>query len=75
MKPVPMYRVYVGNLDSAVTEASLIDALRQEAFDPTAVVLKRGYAFVDFNDSAAFTEAIDQLNGRNYYKLVYKLVR
>jgi len=58
-----MYRVYVGNLDSEVTEAILNDVLRQRAVTSTAVVVKRGYAFVDCPDAVAFDHAIQQLNG------------
>jgi len=58
-----MYRVYVGNLDSEVTEAILNDVLRQRSVSSTAVVVKRGYAFVDCSDAVAFDHAIQQLNG------------
>jgi len=60
-----MYRVYVGNLDSEVTEAILNDVLRQRSISTTAVVVKRGYAFVDCTDSVAFDHAIQQLNGKS----------
>jgi len=62
-----MYRVYVGNLDSEVTEAILNDVLRQKSVSSTAVVVKRGYAFVDCADAVAFDHAIQQLNGMPPY--------
>jgi len=58
-----MYRVYVGNLDSEVTEPVLSDVLRQREVASTALVVKRGYAFVDCPDAVAFDHAIQQLNG------------
>jgi len=58
-----MYRVYVGNLDSEVTEAILNDVLRQRSVSSTAIVVKRGYAFIDCPDAVAFDHAIQQLNG------------
>ena len=58
-----MYRVYVGNLDSEVTEAILNDVLRQRSVSSTAVVVKRGYAFVDCPDAVSFDHAIQQLDG------------
>jgi len=64
-----MYRVYVGNLDSEVTEAILSDVLRQRSVASTAIVVKRGYAFVDCPDAVAFDYAIQQLNGRPTAKL------
>lgn len=68
MAPVfeAMYRVYVGNLDSEVTEAVLGDVLRQRSVTSTAIVVKRGYAFVDCPDAVAFDHAIQQLNGTSH---------
>ena len=63
-----MYRVYIGNLDSEVTEAILNDVLRQRSVSSTTVVVKRGYAFVDCSDAVAFDHAIQQLNGRPMYQ-------
>jgi RNA recognition motif. (a.k.a. RRM, RBD, or RNP domain) len=58
-----MYRAYIGNLDSEVTEEMLCELLRQRNITTTAIVLKRGYAFIDCPDSKSFQTAIGQLNG------------
>jgi RNA recognition motif-containing protein len=64
-------RLYVGNLDYAVTEATL-----QELFealgevDSVSLITDRmtgrskGFAFVEMVDNAAAQQAIEQLNGR-----------
>lgn len=59
-----MYRVYVGNLDSEVTDEALFNLLQHKGVTVTAMVLKRGYAFIDCHDSSTFQTAIDQLNGK-----------
>jgi hypothetical protein len=56
-------------VDSEVTEEALFDLLQRNGITTTAMVLKRGYAFVDCPDSNIFQTAIDQLNGRHTHDL------
>lgn len=58
-----MYRAYVGNLDSRVTEETLYSLFEEHDLGPSNVVLKRGYAFVDCPDQILLDKAIDELNG------------
>ena len=58
-----MYRVYMGNLDSEVTEETISNLLDQHRLSSTSIVLKRGYAFVDCPDQETFDQTIEQLNG------------
>lgn len=60
-----MYRAYVGNLDSRVTEETLHSLFEEHDLGPSNVVLKRGYAFVDCPDQILLDKAIDELNGFN----------
>lgn len=64
-----MYRVYVGNIDSEVTDDALVDVLTQRGIAATGLVLKRGYAFIDCPDSATFNMTIENLNGIQYDKI------
>jgi RNA recognition motif-containing protein len=65
-------RLYVGNLNYAVTEADLRDAF-SEAGDITEVKVMldrdtgrpRGFAFVEMATESAAADAIERLNGRD----------
>ena len=64
MTVVAMYRAYIGNLDSAVTEAGLQELLQQLELNVDSIVIKRGYGFIDCSDQANFEQAIIHLNGK-----------
>lgn len=61
-----MYKAYVGNLDSRVTEETLHSLFEEQGLSPTNILVRRGYAFVDFPDQTALDKAIDQFNGELY---------
>jgi len=61
-----MFRAYVGNLDSRVTEETLHSLFEEHDLGPSNVVLKRGYAFVDCPDQILLDKAIDELNGEYF---------
>ncbi|RYR05569.1 hypothetical protein Ahy_B06g085423 [Arachis hypogaea] len=60
-----MSRVYVGNLDSRVTERDLEDEFRVFGVIRSVWVARRppGYAFIDFDDSRDARDAIRELDG------------
>ena len=58
-----MYRVYIGNLDSNVTEESLKELLDRFSLAYKGLVLKRSYAFVDCEEKEDFDKLLEQLNG------------
>lgn len=60
-----MYRVYVGNLDRAVTEESLRTVFADKGIFVSNILVKSGYGFVDCPDQSTFDQTIDQLNGYN----------
>ena len=68
-----MYRAYCGNLDAKVTEETLETLLRERGVSPDAVLLKRGYAFIDLPDQNSLDKAIDSLHGKltSYIVIVY----
>ena len=59
-----MYRAYIGNLDSQITEATLTELFEEHNLGLSNVVVKRGYAFVDCPDQNLLDKAIDELNGK-----------
>lgn len=58
-----MFRLYVGNVDNGATEEMIGHLLDEQDIAANAIVLKRGYAFVDCLDQKTFDTAIDKLNG------------
>ena len=64
-------RLYVGNLDYAVTEGALSELLGELGeVESVSLITDRmtgrskGFAFVEMTDDGAAKEAIDQLNGK-----------
>ncbi|CAM8960495.1 unnamed protein product [Rhodiola kirilowii] len=66
-----MARVYVGNLDSRVSERELEDAFRVFGVIRSVWVARRppGYAFLDFDDRRDAQDAIRELDGKNGWKV------
>ncbi len=62
-----MYRVYLGNLDSRVTEETLASLFEDHGLSVSNVVVKRGYAFADCEDQNTLDHSIDTLNGKVTY--------
>ncbi|KAI5393997.1 hypothetical protein KIW84_060916 [Lathyrus oleraceus] len=73
-----MSRVYVGNLDSRVTERDLEDEFRVFGVIRSVWVARRppGYAFIDFDDRRDAQDAIRELDGmcRRIIKMAYILL-
>ncbi len=68
-----MYRAYVGNLDSRVTEESLHSLFEEHGLNPNSILLRRGYAFVECPDQTVLDKAIDELNGKFLYDMHFFL--
>ncbi|CAL0333025.1 unnamed protein product [Lupinus luteus] len=66
-----MSRVYVGNLDSRVTERELEDEFRVFGVIRSVWVARRppGYAFIDFDDRRDAEDAIRELDGKNGWRV------
>ncbi|KAL5127804.1 Serine/arginine-rich splicing factor RSZ22 [Glycine soja] len=66
-----MSRVYVGNLDSRVTERDLEDEFRVFGVIRSVWVARRppGYAFIDFDDRRDAQDAIRELDGKNGWRV------
>ncbi|KAK2453057.1 Serine/arginine-rich splicing factor rsz22a [Trifolium repens] len=66
-----MSRVYVGNLDSRVTERDLEDEFRIFGVIRSVWVARRppGYAFIDFDDRRDAQDAIRELDGKNNWRV------
>lgn len=66
-----MTRVYVGNLDSRVTERELEDEFRTFGVLTNVWVARRppGYAFIDFDDRRDALDAIRELDGKNGWRV------
>ncbi|KAM7250135.1 hypothetical protein ACFE04_022018 [Oxalis oulophora] len=66
-----MARVYVGNLDSRVTERDLEDEFRIFGVLRSVWVARRppGYAFLEFDDRRDAMDAIRQLDGKNGWRV------
>ncbi|KAJ8758762.1 hypothetical protein K2173_000483 [Erythroxylum novogranatense] len=66
-----MSRVYVGNLDSRVTERDLEDEFRKFGVIRSVWVARRppGYAFIDFDDKRDAEDAIRELDGKNGWRV------
>ncbi|KAI4337435.1 hypothetical protein L6164_015853 [Bauhinia variegata] len=66
-----MSRVYVGNLDSRVTERELEDEFRQFGVIRSVWVARRppGYAFIDFDDRRDAEDAIRDIDGKNGWRV------
>merc|ERR1712016_376726 len=60
-----MYRVYLGNLDSRVTEETLHSLFEEHNLSVSNILVKRGYAFVDCPDQTTLDQAIDKLHGES----------
>lgn len=58
-----MFRLYVGNVDSRATEEAIGQLVGEQGLAVNAIVLKRGYAFIDCPDQQTFDDAINKLNG------------
>ncbi|KAL4372006.1 hypothetical protein AHAS_Ahas06G0222600 [Arachis hypogaea] len=71
LKTETMSRVYVGNLDSRVTERDLEDEFRVFGVIRSVWVARRppGYAFIDFDDSRDARDAIRELDGKNGWRV------
>ncbi|XP_027354331.1 serine/arginine-rich splicing factor RSZ22-like [Abrus precatorius] len=66
-----MTRVYVGNLDSRVTERDLEDEFHVFGVIRSVWVARRppGYAFIDFDDRRDAQDAIRELDGKNGWRV------
>ncbi|CAA6672495.1 unnamed protein product [Spirodela intermedia] len=66
-----MTRVYVGNLDSRVSERELEDDFRTYGVLRSVWVARRppGYAFVEFDDHRDAVDAIRALDGKNGWRV------
>lgn len=66
-----MSRVYVGNLDSRVSERDLEDEFRVFGVIRSVWVARRppGYAFIDFDDRRDAQDAIRDLDGKNGWRV------
>ncbi|KAK4783697.1 hypothetical protein SAY86_008071 [Trapa natans] len=66
-----MARVYVGNLDSRVSERDLEDAFRVFGVIRSVWVARRppGYAFIDFDDHRDAMDAIRELDGKHGWRV------
>ncbi|OAY85775.1 serine/arginine-rich splicing factor RSZ21-like [Ananas comosus] len=66
-----MSRVYVGNLDSRVSERDLEDEFRVYGVLRSVWVARRppGYAFVEFDDRRDALDAIRELDGKNGWRV------
>ncbi|KAL6556546.1 Serine/arginine-rich splicing factor rsz22a [Orobanche gracilis] len=66
-----MSRVYVGNLDSRVSERDLEDEFGAFGVIRSVWVARRppGYAFVDFDDRRDALDAIKELDGKNGWRV------
>lgn len=60
-----MYKLYVGNLSPSVTVEDLQQLFAERKLPvPEHILLKNGYAFVDFPDQNSAIQAIEILNGK-----------
>ncbi|XP_041366923.1 insulin-like growth factor 2 mRNA-binding protein 2 isoform X2 [Gigantopelta aegis] len=63
-----MFRIYLGNLSSDVTEETLRGLFEEQGVVPVSnILLKRSFAFADCEDQETLDKAVDKLNG---YKLL-----
>ncbi|KAK2441411.1 RS-containing zinc finger protein [Trifolium repens] len=70
-----MTRVYIGNLDSRISERDLEDDFHVFGVIRSVWVARRppGYAFIDFDDRRDALDAIRELDGmlRSIFQLLY----
>lgn len=60
-----MNKLYIGNLSPSVTVEDLYQLFREKNLPvPEQVLLKSGYAFVDFPDQNSAIKAIEILSGK-----------
>lgn len=60
-----MNKLYIGNLSPSVTVEDLYQLFREKDLPvPDQVLLKSGYAFVDFPDQNSAIKAIEILSGK-----------
>lgn len=60
-----MNKLYIGNLSPSVTVEDLYQLFREKTLPvPEQVLLKSGYAFVDFPDQNSAIKAIEILSGK-----------
>lgn len=60
-----MNKLYIGNLSPTVTVEDLYQLFREKNLPvPEQVLLKSGYAFVDFPDQNSAIKAIEILSGK-----------
>lgn len=60
-----MNKLYIGNLSPSVTVEDLYQLFREKDLPvPEQVLLKSGYAFVDFPDQNSAIKAIEILSGK-----------
>uniref|UniRef100_A0A672JKV9 Insulin-like growth factor 2 mRNA binding protein 2a n=1 Tax=Salarias fasciatus TaxID=181472 RepID=A0A672JKV9_SALFA len=60
-----MYKLYIGNLSPSVTVEDLKQLFAERKLPvPEQIILKNGYAFVDFPDQNSAIQAIELLNGK-----------
>lgn len=60
-----MFRAFVGNLHESVTANDLDVLFHEHELYPLKVIVKSKYAFVDFEDQASLSHAIDLFNGKS----------
>eukprot|EP00262_Sarcandra_glabra_P009532 TRINITY_DN23947_c0_g1_i1.p1 TRINITY_DN23947_c0_g1~~TRINITY_DN23947_c0_g1_i1.p1 ORF type:complete len:162 (+),score=20.10 TRINITY_DN23947_c0_g1_i1:145-630(+) len=66
-----MWKVYVGNLDSRITERELADEFRVYGVVRSVWVARNppGYAFIEFDDRRDANDAITALDGKNGWRV------
>lgn len=70
-----MNKLYIGNLSPSVTVEDLYQLFREKNLpEPEQVLLKSGYAFVDFPDQNSAIKAIEILSGKAYTELHGKVI-
>lgn len=59
-----MFRLYIGNLSTDVTEGTLRGLFEEQGVAVNNILLKRSFAFVDCPDQENVDKAIENLNGK-----------
>lgn len=67
---IKMSKVYIGNLSLEVTEKELRNLFEQKAgITAQEISMKDGFAFVDVENNDLVEQAIEKLNGKNFFRL------
>ncbi|XP_067650630.1 insulin-like growth factor 2 mRNA-binding protein 2 isoform X2 [Haliotis asinina] len=68
-----MFRLYIGNLSTDVTEGTLRGLFEEQGVAVNNILLKRSFAFVDCPDQENVDKAIENLNGYNLLGFVMQV--